>query len=68
MCRTSHPLARHTRSTVLKAPISESSGAIKSAAGVAGSVLTFLTVTMLGVRTYTAGPDTRYIESFPTDM
>ncbi|CAM9776899.1 unnamed protein product [Ectocarpus sp. 12 AP-2014] len=55
-------------STVLKTPISESSGAIKSAAGVAGSVLTFLTVTMLGVRTYTAGPDTRYIDSFPTGI
>lgn len=25
-------------------------------------------VALLGVRTFTAGPDTRYIESFPTDM
>lgn len=56
------------RSTVLKTPISESSGVVKSVAGVAGSVLTFLTVALLGVRTFTAGPDTRYIESFPTGM
>eukprot|EP00752_Nemacystus_decipiens_P012653 g11207.t1 len=55
-------------STVLKAPIAGSSGAIKSVAGVAGTVLTFLTVALLGVRTFTAGPDTRYIESFPTDI
>lgn len=53
---------------MLKAPIAESSGAIKSVASVAGSVLTFLTVALLGVRTFTAGPDTRYMESFPTDM
>ena len=53
---------------MLKAPIAESSGAIKSVANVAGTVLTFLTVALLGVRTFTAGPDTRYIESFPTDM
>eukprot|EP00903_Cladosiphon_okamuranus_P018796 g17291.t1 len=54
--------------TVLKAPIAESSGTVKSVAGVAGSVLTFLTVALLGVRTFTAGPDSRYIESFPTDI
>ncbi len=53
---------------MLKAPIAESSGAIKSVAGVAGSILTFLTVALLGVRAFTAGPDTRYMESFPTGM
>lgn len=53
---------------MLKAPIAESPGAIKSVASVAGSFLTFLTVAMLGVRVFTFGADTRYIESFPTDM
>ncbi|CAN0274802.1 unnamed protein product, partial [Hapterophycus canaliculatus] len=55
-------------STVLKTPIAESPSAIKSVAGVAGSFLTFLTVAMLGVRVFTFGADTRYIDSFPTDI
>lgn len=56
------------RSTVLKTPISESRSPLKPVAGYVGSFLTFLTVVMLGVRTFTAGPDTRYIDSFPTAM
>ena len=56
------------RTTVLKVPVAESAYLKGAIGGSIGSFLTFLTVTMLGVRAYTVGPDTRYIEAFPTDV
>ena len=60
--------SRMYRTTVLKVPVAESAYLKGAIGGSIGSFLTFLTVTMLGVRAYTVGPDTRYIEAFPTDV
>eukprot|EP00904_Undaria_pinnatifida_P007677 jgi/Undpi1/4039/HiC_scaffold_16.g07406.m1 len=54
--------------TVLKVPVAEAPILKGAIGGSIGSFLTFLTVAMLGVRAYTVGPDTRYIDAFPTDV